>query len=217
MRLRPYTYFAYTEEKLPNYIDPEALIEQATNSEEFDVLDFAEEVGLPTVEHKLYTNARAAKRLHEILDAEKERDEQKIADAKAGAVHGLDEGYAETDEDEVNALYAELEETAIVFELRGLAPAAQKAIEKHTRATKWSDDDADQTAYWTEYNLQIISKSIVSASRGGRKDTKTWTPERVAALEGKVYDYEFSKFVQATTELTFVGAVFDQFVTADFS
>lgn len=196
---------------MPNYIDPEALIEEATDSEEFDVLDFAEEVGLPTHTHTLYTNARSARRLDEILEAEKAR-----AKRDKDAVHGLDDDLGYTDEDEVTALREELEKTAIVFELRGLAPAAQKAIEAKVRATKWSETDNDQSEYWTEYNLQIISKSIVSASRGGREDTKAWTTERVAKLGEKVYDVEYGKLIQAATELTFVGAVFDRVVTADF-
>lgn len=187
----------------------ENIVEGLVEKESFDVFEFISGARLPENDVTLYTDYDAGLRLKRIAMEEK-------ASAKAEAAEGfsLTDDVYQTDEDEVNELVRRIDESSLVFHLRGLAPAARDAIQKHLIATLGKDSDN----FWEQYNATIIADSIVSVENAlGAQDARSWSPEKVLEFGRGVHPDEFSKLVDTALELNLAANLFDARVSADFS
>lgn len=195
----------------------EAIVDAATNSETFDVLEFVTNAKLPEDTVSVNTDYAAGMRLNKIFAAEAAREKN----AKKGKKDSLSIGddYDDvTDENEVNELYERLAATAITFKLRGLAPAARKAIQNNLRATLNYTEGAENPEYWEALNTKIVADTIQSVTNAScQTDPNKWTPERLAKLEEIAHPEEFSKLLIAALELNFATQLVEAKVNADFS
>lgn len=191
----------------------EAVIEEGTSRETFDVLEFVKSSNLPKSEVVVYTDADAALKLAKIFIAEAEQSKKAAEDALS-----IDDEYEGADEDEINELHERLSASALTFHLQGLAPAATRALEKHLQATEDYKEGGDNEAFNDLFNNTLIAKTIVSVERpDGKINTSPWTPEKVADLNESLYVSEANKLFTGAAEVNYVGAIFDRAISADFS
>jgi len=187
----------------------ESAIEAALDKGTFDVFAHVRGTSLPTDSVVVYTDADAALKLSRIFEEEAARkanaDDYSIADEPVA------------DEDEISALHERLLETALTFNLRGVAPKAVEAIEKHLKATHEFKEGTANESFAEEFNNTLIAKSIQSVTRadGATSDT-TWGWEQVKDLSSELYPSEANKLFIAAAQLTYVGGIFDLAANADF-
>lgn len=199
-----------------------ANVEAALNAEEFDVLAYVEAQEVASDEVTVYVSVKGAKDLQKLVLKRQELLAERRAQAATGNAEpmGLDEAYEDTEyDDEINALVDKLEETALIFELKTVAPKLTRAIEQHYVATEVKTWTPEEKAKHNENRLmEILSKAIAGARTGsGQRDEKPWDKERLAALEETIYAEQFAKLVSGLYEMVFTGSVFEEALSADFS
>lgn len=196
-------------------------LETAYNADEFNVLDYIENQEVGTDEVTVYVNVKKAKELSKLLEQRGELLAERRAARARGDEEtlGLDESFEDTEfDDEINELVAELEKTALVFELVTVAPALVRAIDKHYLATKDSNASEEEQQQHEENRVaDILSRSISAVRTGKGRDEKPWDVERLKALEVKLYDPEFAKLASAMYSMVYAGGLFEEVLTADFS
>lgn len=196
--------------------DIDAAVDTATAKSTFDVLDFVRNASLPSESVTIYTNAAAAKELAGLLAAEASR----LKAAAAADDYGLsiaDEPEDLFDDARATELHDELAASALVFDLRGIAPAAHTALENHLKATFPYREGADNPEYGQALEHNLIAKTITSVrNAAGAVDDTPWTAARVADLVTELYPSETGKLFVAVAEVTYLGNVFDRAVSADF-
>lgn len=197
-------------------IDLDSVLDEALDSGTFDVLSFVKGAATPEDDITVYTNADAALKLAKIFVAEAARAEKAKGDSLSLADEDPDEG---PDEDEITALHQQLTASALVFHLKGLAPAAVTALENHLKATLSYKEGAENEEFTKAFNNTLIAKTIQSVTRksDGRVNPAPWTPEQVEALNESLYISEANKLFNGAAEVNYVGAIFDRAVSADFS
>lgn len=198
---------------LLNETEIDSAVEAATSEDNFDALSFFAGASLPEDSVTIYANANAAYKLSNIaqrIKEQKERDEDEGSSI-------TDEVYY-PDEDEVAELKAALKASSVVFNVRGLAPAAREAIEKKVRATfKYVEGEAN-TEYNEALSASLIANTITSVTNAaGRADKNKWNAERVAAFAKSAPDSEYAKLYLAVLKVNYIGDAIDQAVSADFS
>lgn len=184
-------------------------VAELTDKGSFNVFDFVAGTVAPEDTITVYTDADAALKLAKIYVAEKERaerdDDLSIGDEDA------------TDEDVVNALTAKLTASALVFSMKGLLPAAVTEVDKDIKSKTPFVEGAPNEEYSELFNNTLIAKSIVSVtSPTGAINTDKWTPKMVKGFLPALYQSESAKLFNTTAELSYVGAIFDRAVNADF-
>jgi hypothetical protein len=206
---------------------PESVTD-ALGPDVFDVLDFVAGAATPTDEVTIYTDADAAHKLNKVLTAEKaaavareEKRNKKRRGNKQVDDLSIADDYEESelDEAQVSDLYARLEESALVFTLRGIAPKLLTAIdnEKIAKHNHKANDNED-TAYFEDYNNTVTAKSIVSVrKKGGAVSTTVWTPESVEALKAELHFTQWSALFSGVVDVNYNAALFQNAVTPDFS
>lgn len=190
----------------------EKAVEEATDEDNFDALDFFSDASVPSGTVTLYRDTAAAVRINEIR-------EQAAATAKTDEDEGLgisdEAGYI--DEEEVDELTQRLKNSAVTFNLQALAPAARTALEKSARAKHNFKEGEENSAYWEAFNANLIAKSIQSVTNAqGKKDSKTWDAARVLKFSEVLENSEWQKLFSKVYELNFVSDAIDQAVSADF-
>lgn len=197
-------------------------VEEALNAETFDVLNYVENQEVGSDEVSVYVNVKGAKRLQKLVEQRHEylaEQRARTANGKSETL-GLDEAYEDTEyDDEINALVEELEKTALIFELKTVAPALVRSIDKHYAATADKDWSEERKA---EYNAErladLLSRAIAGVRRGdGARDPQEWDKARLEAFEVQVYEEQFSKLLSALYEMVYTGTVFEEALNADFS
>lgn len=191
---------------------PEA-IEEALAPETFSVLDFVKRANTPTKTIRVYTDADAALKITDlkIKRAEDGKNKKTKKVESLSITEGTDYDY------EIDELQERLEESAVEFVLRGLAPKAVDALDKHLKATNDYKDGEENEAYTRALNDSLVAKSIVSATVPGQApDTHSWTPEEVRALTEELYVVEANKLYIGAGEVNYVSKAFEVAVSADF-
>lgn len=194
-----------------------------TPNEDWDLLEDLDGEYLPEEEVVVYRNMKAAKTVNRLLDEEAQREEK--AKAKKGKKDTLSLGDADDEfdvvafEEELNAAYAELKASEIVFELRGLAPELIKAITKEKTAKhNHKATDLDDEAFYADLNYEITARTILAVRNAdGSRSTKAWTPDRLEKLEAKLHASQWSKLYQGILDINYDAQLFDRAVSADFS
>lgn len=196
-------------------IDVDAAIEEATSRDTFDVLEFVQGSNTPEQTITVYTDADAALKLAHIFIEEAARSKQ--ASEESLGLTDEDE-YEGADEAEINELHERLSASALIFRLKGLAPAAVRALESHLKATTDYKEGAENEEFTEAFNNSLIAKTIKSVERpDGSVSTTAWTAETVGKLNESLYVSEANKLFNGAAEVNFVGAIFDRAVNADFS
>jgi hypothetical protein len=188
-------------------------VDNATSEDEFDAFSFFANAALPEDTVTVYADAKTAYRLAEI--DRKRREQQELEES---------EGLSLTDEveyidpDEVDALQTTLKASAINFNLRGLAPSARDAIEKHARATHPYTEGGENTEYNEAFNAALIANTIVSVTNAkGTADKNKWDAARVLNWGQVAQPSEFSKLFEGVFRVNYIGDAIDRAVSADFS
>lgn len=188
-------------------------VDAATSEDSFDALAFFSGNALPEDTVTVYANADAAYKLAAIRE---KYEEQKEREDEEGL--GITDEVFYVDEDEVAELQRTLKASAVVFNIRGLAPAAKDALEKHARATFPYSEGAENREYNEALNAALIAKSIVSVSNAkGTKDKNTWDDARVLAFTKVAPESEFAKLYLGVLKVNYIGDAIDAAVSADFS
>lgn len=192
----------------------DAALAEATDRETFDVLEFVKGANTPEQDVTIYTDADAALKLAHIFVEEAARAKRAEKEPL-----GLDEEDSPVaDEDEINELHERLTASALVFKLKGLAPAAVRALENGLKAKLPYTEGAENEEFTEAFNNTLIAKSIKSVTRAdGAVNENAWTAESVAAINDTLYVSEANKLFNGAAEVNFVGAIFDRAVNADFS
>jgi len=190
-------------------------VTEALAPETFDVLDFVQGRGLPRSAVTLYTDVEAGQRLADL--AATEESNAKLAE-KEGL--GIADEVEWVDPDEVEELRERIENSAITFKLRGLAPAAKKALRNGLVAKHNFKEDVpanEQEAYFEEYSYTLIAKTVEAVVRAdGAEDNTKWTPERVKAFHEAYNETEYARLDNAVYNINFNTDVFDRAASADF-
>lgn len=185
----------------------------ATSEDTFDALAFFSGQSLPEDTITIYADAKSAYRLAELREkvaANKQREEDEGL--------SLTDDVAYVDEDEVAELQRSLKSSAVIFKLRGLAPAAKDAIEKKARASHSFVEGAENTEYNEAFNGNLIASTIVSVSNAaGKVDQNKWDAARVLAFTKIAPESEFAKLYLGVLKVNYIGDAIDQAVSADFS
>ena len=190
-------------------------VTEALAPQTFDILEFVAGQGTPRDTVTIYTDSNAAFRLAEL--AEMEASNTKRAETEG---LGITDELEWVDPDEVEALQTAILETALIFELKGLAPAAKKALRlglvaKHN--FKESEPAETQEAFFEDYTFTLIAKTISGVKRAdGSVDPAPWTPERVGQLRDILFEGEFTRLDTAVYEINFKTDIYDRAVSADF-
>jgi hypothetical protein len=198
--------------------DVPAELTDALAAETFDVFSFVAGSATPEKLQTIYTNNKAAHELAVILDDEKRREADKKNNKKKVDDLSIADEEDQLDEARVNELVAELEASKLIFELKGLAPAAMDALIKHEQATNPYVEGGENPEYNKAVNDKVYVKTIKSISKvdGTRAATlpnesnledflKQFTADQRLALDNAIW------------EVSTLGGYFDQAVTADFS
>lgn len=195
--------------------DLDPAIEAALAPETFDVLDFVQGRGLPRTTVTLYTDVEAGQRLADL--AASEEDNAKQAESQG---LGIADELVWVDPDEVEELRQRIESSAVIFHLRGLAPAAKTALRKSLVAKHNYSESLpaeEQEAYFEEYSYTLIAKSIEKVTRAdGAEDPKKWTPSRVEKFHEEYNETEYARLDSAVFDVNFKTDVFDRAASADF-
>jgi hypothetical protein len=188
-------------------------VESATSEDEFDALAFFSGASLPEDTITVYADTATAYRLAEIV---RQHEAQKLTESVEGL--SLTDEVADIDPDEVEQLQTKLKTSAVIFKLRGLAPAARDAIEKKARASNPYTEGAENSEYNEDYNANLIASTIVSVSNAkGKLDKNKWDAQRVLAFAKGAQPSEFDKLYTGVFKVNFIGDAIDRAVNADFS
>lgn len=204
------------EDQLGFEIEVEEAVNAALSEESFDVLEFVKGTNTPEDKVKLYTDADAAQKILKFYEAEQAEQEQDSSD------WSLDEALPneveeQLSEEELTELHERLLDSQLIFEVKGLAPKALEAVEKHLQATTGYTDGGDNTEYNKALDLKVVADSIKSVTnRKGQVDRSKWTPERVEEFLVELYPSEKGKLFVGVGSINYVGAVFDKAANADF-
>lgn len=191
-------------------------IETALAKETFSVLEFAQHQQelLPDDTVTLYTDAKTAYELKKLADKQKAYDKKakKAADTLSIAT---EDHWVDTDE--VDELKAQLEASKLVFTVRGLAPAAVTAIDKHAKATFPYTEGAENPEYNEYFNQTVIADTIVNVRNAvGAIDESKWDLQKVSQFSKIVPPTEFAKLFEKSFNVTFTQQAFEAAVTTDF-
>lgn len=180
-----------------------------------------------------WESERAAKQAEDMLQAEDsigtpEGYDDKLAEAEAKKQEA---GEAEA---KVARFIEQVNSTALIFHLRGLAPKLVELIDKKCRkaikppARKNYAQDADgQEEYELEtwernrdrnqlVNHECIAASIVKVENmQGEVDTRVWKAEDVANLQATVLETEYEKLRLMMQDLSFAHTLFNRAVEQD--
>lgn len=189
-------------------------ISAVLDQDSFDVLEFVTGDLTPKDSVVVYTDTEAGYALDKLVEAEAEN-----------AKRGETEGFGITDElvwvdpDEVEALKAKIEASALTFELKGLAPAAKKALRASLVAKFNYKEGAtfeESEPFFRAFTHEMIARSIVLAKNAAGKTDRNWTADKVAAFDGRLHPTEFARLDGAVAKVNADADVYDRAVSADF-
>lgn len=184
-------------------------VEAATSKGSFNVFEFVQGAVTPSDTISIYTNADAALKLVKAFSAE---DARRAKEAEEGA--SLADEYEVLDEDIVTALHEELVASRLKISMKGLAPEVVRTLDKELKS---SNPDATEEDFNNLFNHSLIAKSIVSVENpDGAVNTDKWTAKMVAGFLPSLYVSEANKIYDSAAELSYIGAIFDRAVNADF-
>jgi hypothetical protein len=194
----------------------DTVVAEATSREKFDVISFFSGAALPTEKVVIYRDIEAAYELNKIYEAEEAASKSK---KKNKQIDDLSIADADNANEAKIAEYRErLNNSAVTFHLRGLAPAAQTAIEKSLRAKFDYKQGADNDEYNAEYFGQLIGRTIQYVTNAeGARDDSTWDRARVDELAANLPAADFGKLSEGVLKVTYAGNAIDAAVNADFS
>lgn len=188
-------------------------LDTATNAETFNVFDFVTGAALPEEDYTIYTNGHAALKLAKIFEAESIRRKEAENDPNASIA---DEPVAS--EDEITALHTALVESGLVFHMQGLAPHALEELQNTIKEQTGYVEGQENENFFVTMNNTLVANSIkYVTNHAGAVDKNKWTPQMVKSFAGSLYVSEQTKLYAGAGELTYIGAIFDGAVTADFS
>lgn len=197
-------------------------VEEALNPETFNLLDYLDDQ--PVAEHTvdIYTNHAVADRIVTLVEQRKEE----LARRKRAGAKGQSSGLGLGDEDddteydnEINELVEKSEKSKLTFHLKSVAPALEKAIRKSYVAKMDKDlTAAEKAEYEDKMYSDILVRAIDHVVRGdGAVDKTEWTPERLKATQEKLHDSQTEKLLNELARMVYVGTLFEDALTADFS
>ena len=204
------------EETVRNFVD------DALDVETFDVLAYLEDQPVATDEVKIYTHVGDSRKLKQLLD---DRNEI-IAIRRAKAEHDdfSDLSIADEDldtelDDDINELIAKLDKTALTFQMKTVAPALIRAIEKAAEARAQSDWTVrEQELHRQKTTADILSRAIERVVRGdGAVDSSPWDAKRLLKLEEALYAEQAQRLISGLYDMVYTGQVFEEALTVDFS
>lgn len=192
-------------------------VDEALSEETFDVMEFVAGTNTPEDEIKIYTDADAAAKILKFLDSEKESQKVKVDDYSLDSALP-DEEEELLSEEELTELHERLKNSELIFKVKGLAPKALEAVENHLKATTDYVEGAENKEYNKALDHKIVADSIVSVTNSkGQVDKHKWTPQQVEDFLPALYPSERAKLYIGVGNINWLGGIFDQAVSADFS
>lgn len=190
-------------------------VKDALNQDTFDVLDFVTGDLTPKDSILIYTDREAGYELNQFVQREKEI-------AKRAEIEGL--GIADdadwVDEDEVAAVRKRVEDSALTFHLKALAPALKKAIRQKLVATTNYVEGAsfeENIEFFQQFTYELMARTIVKAvTATGKVDANWGDIEKIKKLEARLDESEFGRLDQKVFSINSDGDVYDAAVSADF-
>jgi hypothetical protein len=191
------------------------VVAEATSREKFDVISFFSGAALPTEQVVIYRDIEAAYELNKIYEAEEQAAKAKKKNKQVDDLSIADSDNAH--EAKIAEYRERLNNSAVTFHLRGLAPAAQSAIEKSLRAKFEFKQGSENEEYHAEFFGTLIAKTIqyITNAQGARDDS-TWDRARVDELAANLPAADFGKLSEGVIKVTYAGNAIDQAVNADF-
>lgn len=188
----------------------------------FKLDDFLSGIAYPVEQVTIHLDAFAA---NEKLKAVRFLDELELkyakqlkdAEKKERTIGEVDEITSEDLETANNAVIEwneKLENTSIIFHLRGMAPEIVEEITSNYFITPEDQEDPQKNR---DRDNELIAKSIIKVTNNaGAADEHVFTAEEVERYRGKLLEGEFLKLVQAVAQVNLNGALFNQAVDAPF-
>lgn len=205
--------FQYMEEDMTEITLPD--------TEEFDLLDYIDNVPVARDEISVYTDLGKSRRLNDLMTSREEELANRREAERQGKVPNL--SLADEDEDtefdtEINELIADLEKTKVTIGLKSVAPELRKSITKHYKATAPKDMTPEEAQRYSERETaDILSRAIESVTTGrGAVDTTPFTPDRLIELEVKLYETQSARLISALWTMVHDASAFERAITLDF-
>lgn len=198
-------------------------VETALNPDTFDVMAYVAGQEVSTEEISIYVNVKSARRLEALVEKRAEEIYNRRELEKIGAISSLSIADADEDteyDDEINELLAELENSALIFEIQTVAPALVRAITKKYVATyPKNGSEQEQLEHDEKMNADILRRAIKSVrpASSAVADTSEWSIEKLLEFEPTLYPEQGAKLITALHSIIYTGQVFEEALTADFS
>lgn len=220
---------------MSNSINTEAvqeIVDTMKAPEKFNFADAINQVSYPTGKVKVYLNGAKAGELFE-KSAEIDELEADKAQIKAGSegnggivddpeVEEID-AKIEAAKAEQTAIIKEIQDSAMTFHMRGVAPAAWRAIDKLARQEFKLPKNATEEET-VEVNISrndFVNDAVVAhaitkvVNAQGAEDNSGWKREDAANLRAVLIESEWSKIKTLMEELTFATNLFADVAARD--
>lgn len=196
-----------TDNELPE------VVTEALAPTTFNVLDFVQGIAGPLDTVAIYTDNNAGYKLAKL------REREAALAKKDSDLVGIADEQDWIDADEIDALEAKVADSALIFQLQGLAPALKKAIRAEKIAKygyKEGESAEDNEDFFEALTYELVAKTVKSVTKGNAIDAHTWTAEEVAQFRTTINESEFKKLDDAVFGINYQTDIFDRAVSADF-
>lgn len=205
------------------------IVEDMKSAAKFDLRSALTKVSYPTQDVTVYLEGHKAHEVNVILDeiADLEAEAEGLSAKAQGTItdapelEGVQAKIAELHERE-KALLAEIQESALTFTLRGVAPAVWRLIDKEARRkikpnTKSEDDQFEAQIERNQYvNIELVAKGTVRiVNSEGVGDSSALTHEVAEQLFEGLLEPEWMKLQEAIQNLTFAHTLFQNVAMQD--
>lgn len=208
----------------------ESKVEEMKEAGTFDLASALKGTSYPTDEVTIFLDGEAAHELNMVLAEISELGFQSAelgAKSNGGIVDDpekveVDEKIAEL-EARQKELIAEVLESALTFNLRGLGRKTWKVIieswtRKSKKFAKENGLEEEERIDWAndKINAELIAKSIVKITNAqGQEQVGAVAVETIEDLQGSVLQSEFAKLLDTANNLTFANGLFSNAIAAD--
>lgn len=218
----------------------ETVVNEMKSPGKFDAKAVARGATMAQDKEKVYTDAGTAHELNEMLGEIADlRLQAETEKAKAQSIEGSPEGdalneQADVLEAEVEKLVKKIQDSALTFHMRGLAPEQFRLIDKKWRRKikppvrdNYPNGEEGTEEFEVEalernidrnnaINWECVAKSITKVvDANGDEDNSAWTVEDVQGLHGRLLEIEWEKLRRLSEDLTHAHTIFNEVIVRD--
>jgi len=196
---------------------PDAILEKALDVKTFSVLDAIKGRSYPADEVTVYYNTGAVYRLKTLENQRLDLDMAANNAKKGEEANEFDAKIAELDV-KIAEVRAEVEASAVTFEMRGFGPEVRDSLVDQARAKFQVEAVEDGSEANTWLNSRAVAESIIRAKdANGAVDEHRFDADEIEEMRKVLAPEEFGKILGMTLVLSYTAYSFDAATSPDFS